>query len=374
MKPTIKDVAKKAGVSISTVSNVISYKNIVSENLKRRVFKSIEELKYEPNRLAQGLPRKKRPQNNFVTVIGLSMPHYFSQGLKAMAVAVKYRAMEIGAQVIEYLTENDPERQMKQISEKIQRKVDAIICFPVDYRKIEKSVQECNLANIPFISLNRFACGDAYATVKSNDYKAGNDLGLCVAFKLKGKKVKILEIEGEVADSNSDERSAGFNDVIKKWPGLEVVCKYRCDWNVGKARKATIQALKGHPDINVIYSHNDEMAKGALNALKELGRDHPVGHPDHIMLLGVDGNKFALDNIRRGLFDATSEGLLWEQGTKAVDLAMAALNGKIIHNSVTLIPTNLITRDNVDFIKDHWAEYNIDFSPGLLRKYKLSLP
>lgn len=374
MNSTITDVAKRAGVSVSTVSNVINNKTSVSKDLRARVLKAVEELKYQPNRFARGLPRRKRSKDSFVTIIGLSIPHYYVQGLKALAAGVKYGAREIGAQIIEYLTENDSERQMKQIAEKIQRKVDAIICFPVDCKKIEKSIEDCNLANIPFISLNRLAYGDVYAVVKSDDYKAGNDLGLYAAFKFKGKKGKILEIEGEITDLNSLQRSIGFNDVIKNWPGMEVVCKHRCDWNMEKAKKATIKALRDYPDINIIYSHNDEMAKGALVATKELGRDHPIDHPHHIMLLGVDGDKFALDNIRTGLFDATSEQLLWEQGTKAVDLVMAALNGEVIHNSVVLVPTSLVNRDNVDFIKDHWAEYDIDFNPNFSKRHKLSLP
>ena len=76
MVPIIKDVAKRAKVSVSTVSNVINNKESVAEDLRTRVLEVIEELKYRPNRFAQGLHRKKTFKTNFVRIIGLSMPHY----------------------------------------------------------------------------------------------------------------------------------------------------------------------------------------------------------------------------------------------------------------------------------------------------------
>lgn len=364
MSYTIKDVAKKAGVSVSTVSNVINNKR-VSKNLKAKVLRAIQELKYKPNKFARGLPRRRNRESSFTTVIGLSFPYYFTEGVKALTASVKYRAAEIGLQVIEYLNENDSQKQMQQISEMLERRVDGVICFPVDYKKIEKSVEDCHLANIPFVALNRIAYGHVYATVKSDDYKAGNDLGLYVAFKLKGKRGKILEIQTEMSDFNSIQRSAGFNDVIKNWPGVDIVCRYHSGVTAVRAKECTIQALKEYPDINVIFCHSDEIAKGALDALKQLGKDYPIDDPRHVILLGIDGDRFALNNIRKGMLDATSEQLLWEQGVRAVDLTVDALNGKTNYNPLVLIPTKLITKENVNFIKDHWAQRNIDlhFSP-----------
>lgn len=74
--------------------------------------------------------------------------------------------------------ENDSQKQIEQISDKIRRRVDAIICFSVNYKEIARGVQECNLANISFIALNRIAWGNVDGVAKSDDYKVGNDLGL----------------------------------------------------------------------------------------------------------------------------------------------------------------------------------------------------
>jgi len=359
-KPTIKDVARVSGVSISTVSNVINNRSSVSEKTRKKVLEAIRRLNYKPNKFAQGLSRKKKSGSNFVTVIGLSVPHYFTQGVKALSVAVKHRAREVGVQVIEYLSENDCEKQIFQVSEMIRRRVDGVICFPVDYRRIEKAVQECHLVGIPFVSLNRFSYGDVYAVVKSDDYKAGNDLGLYVAFRLKDKKGKILEMETEENDFNSFQRSRGFNDVIENWPGLEVIERCCCGRSAEQAEKVALEALKKFPDVNVIFCHSDETARGVFNVLKKLGRVYPLDSPEHIVLLGVDGDRFALEHIRKGFFDATSEQLLWKQGEKAVDLVLDALKGKPNHNPVVLTNTVLITRTNVDYVKDHWAYYNLD--------------
>lgn len=355
-RPTIKDVARLAGVSSASVSNVINNKSFVGDDIRKRVLKAIEDLHYKPNKIAQQLHYERKIREPFITVIGLSMPHFYTEGMKILAEAVKYQAGKRGVQVIEYFSDNDSNKQIDQISEIIARKVDAIICFPVDGQKIQKSVDECFRANLPFISLNRQAYGNVCAVIKSDDYQAGNDLALYSLFNLKRKKGKILHLEGDQNDFNSIQRGEGFLRVIQNWPNMEIVYRERCSWNVEKAREATYSALRKFPEINIIFSESDEMAEAALEVLQEENKMFPVSHSEHIMILGVDGNRFVLKKIREGYFDATSEQLLWEQGCKAIDLAVSALRKEENFRNFIQLPTILVCRRNIDHIKYHWAD------------------
>ncbi len=356
MSVTIRDVAKRAKVSPATVSNVINHKAFVDPEIRERVLRAIDELGYRPSRLARGLRRpRKTDSKRFITLLGLSMPHYYTEGMRVMAEAVKHRAAERGAQVIQYFSDNDAEKQVAQVSEKVSRRVDAVICYPVDGRAIERGVEECVLAGIPFISLNRFSHGDVYAVVKSDDSQAGNDLGIYLALAGGKKKHRILELAGDEADDNSLLRGEGFRWAIKNWPGHEIVATLCHRWSMEEAKRAVEQAIDRNIPFNTIYCHNDELAEGALAALQKAGMLYPGDHPDHITLLGVDGNRFALENIQSGFMDATSEQLLWEQGELAVDFALDSLEGKPPQETTVSLPTRLVALANMQETPDHWA-------------------
>jgi|GEM_PF-3729384 len=356
MSVTIKDVAQRAKVSPATVSNVINRKAFVDKQIRERVLKAIDELGYRPSRFARGLRRfvKDTPER-FIILIGLSMPHYYTEGMRVMAEAVKWRAAERGAQVIQYFSDNDAAKQVAQVSEKVSRRVDAVICFPVDGKAIERGVEECVTAGIPFISLNRFSRGEVYAVVKSDDHRAGNDLGMYLVLTGGKKHHRILELAGDEADDNARLRGEGFRWALNNWQNQEIIVTHRCRWNMDEAYRATERALAEGVPFDTVYCHNDELAEGAFSALKKAGKIWPRDHPSHITLLGIDGNRFALEHIRRGFMDASSEQPLWKQGMLAVDFALDSLRGKPRRESTVNLPTRLVTQGNVEKIRDYWA-------------------
>jgi len=355
---TIRDVAKMAGVSTSTVSNVINGRGFVEEGLRTRVEEAIGTLNYMPNKAARRLRRQTRPLRP-LKVLGLSSMENYTEGIAVMTETVRDAAREYGFKLIEGLCEGDDiQAQNELINGLVDRDVDALICFPADCEGITPSVRLCNMRGIPFIALNRSVLGgEATAVVKSDDYLIGYSLGMYAA--LSGRLGRILELEYRSSDFNQVDRRRGFHDVVESSPGLDLLERLTMPWSADKnwdeAFGILKETLSRQPSVNVIYCHSDELALLAVKALGSLGRLHPADGPEHVMVLGVDGNHTALEAIRGGYMDATAEQMLARQARRAVKLALQAIGDEPIQQRISVVPTRLIHRGNIGYLNDLWA-------------------
>jgi LacI family transcriptional regulator len=121
---TIKDVARAAGVSVSTVSHVLSGKRPISESTRLRVLETISSLGYRPNRLAQGLVSKNSGS------IGLLVPDLANPFFNSIAEVMEVAAHESRYSVILCNTNLDPEREADYLSVLLSRQVDGLLYFP----------------------------------------------------------------------------------------------------------------------------------------------------------------------------------------------------------------------------------------------------
>lgn len=355
---TIRDVARIAEVSVSTVSNVINGRGFVEESLRLRVEEAIGALNYMPNNAARHLRRQPRAQRA-IKVLGLSSLEGYTEGTTVMTDIIRTAARESGLQLMEGLCAGDNiDEQNRLIAGLVDREVDALICFPADCEGIEESIRLCNLRNIPFIALNRPVLGgEVAATIKSDDYMAGYSLGLYAS--LTRREGMILELEYKSADFNQLDRRRGFQDVVEGAPHLELRDRLVVPWSVEKnwdeALGVLVETLARRPEVNIIYCHSDELAALALKSLAKIGRLHPADEPEHCMILGVDGNRSALTAIGSGLMDATAEQMLLHQAQRAVQIALQVIENGPSQQRILVEPTRLVHRGNIDCLKDFWA-------------------
>jgi ribose transport system substrate-binding protein len=129
-------------------------------------------------------------------------------------------------------------------------------------------------------------------------------------------------------------------------PSVKVISR-PAEWQADNAQSMTADALTADPDIDAIYSHNDEMVRGIVSGLRQIGKFHKVGEPGHIMIVGIDGTPLALQRIRDGEEDATVQQDPFVMGALAVQSALAALAGKELPPQ-QLLPPTLVTKENVD--------------------------
>jgi galactofuranose transport system substrate-binding protein len=193
-------------------------------------------------------------------------------------------------------------KQVSDVRSMIAQKVDAIFLSPREDKPLAPVVREAAKAGIPVILLDRnidaalSKPGTDYVTFIGSDFiKEGQRVGEWLA-KNAGGKTKIIELEGTTGASPANDRKKGFDDAIKKAGGFEILASQTGDFARDKGRQVAETLLQAHPDANVIYAHNDEMAIGAIAAVEAAGK---VPGKD-ILILSIDGGKEAVKLVVDG--------------------------------------------------------------------------
>jgi ribose transport system substrate-binding protein len=160
-------------------------------------------------------------------------------------------------------------------------------------------------------------------------------------------KGKIVAIQGMLSNNAAIGRFQGLQKALKEFPNVQLLQWETADWDTNKAYEITKQLLVAYPDIDGIWAANDNMAIGAVAALKE------AGLAGKILVCGTDGIPEAFDAIKAGTMCSTEFQDSRYQAQLGLSMALAAKNGKLDVKSLPakyrswLIPGVHVTRDNV---------------------------
>lgn len=194
----------------------------------------------------------------------------------------------------------------------------------------------------------------------NNHYQAGYLVGEYAAKKLGGKGDILLVwgLPGYFATS----RKNGFLEAISKYPDMKIVGEQRGDYVRDKGMQATENLLQAHPNVDLIYGENEEMALGAVQAVEGRGLKLWDGK-EGIMVIGADGLKSGFESIRQGKLTATVD-----VGT--VDMGRELIKSVFMHqvlgfsvDKIQNVPTVIVDKDNVDT-----REAYVDWALGTKRK------
>jgi inositol transport system substrate-binding protein len=240
---------------------------------------------------------------------------------------------------------NDPAIQTGQVENFLAQQMDAIVVMPPDASAVEPITRMATEAKVPLVYLNRqvenLPPGVVYVGSRSID--AGifemTELG-----RLMGGKGNIVIMLGELAHEASRNRTAGIKKVIaEKYPDIKVLTEQTANWKRDEGKTLMENWLASGMEINGVASTNDEMALGALLAIKAAGK---LGR---IRVCGVDGSDDALASMDKGELDCTvfqdPKGQAVEGMNAAYLMALKKPNPKV-KDSIIWIPYQPVTRDN----------------------------
>lgn len=188
----------------------------------------------------------------------------------------------------------------------------------------------------------------------NNHYQAGYLVGQYAAKKLKGKG-KILLVWG-LPGHWSTSRKAGFLEAIKEYPDMKVVGEQRGDYVRDKGMQAAENLIQAHPDVDLIYGENEEMALGAVQAVEARGLKFWDGKKG-IMVIGADGLQSGFDSIREGKLTATVNVGPVDMGREFIkSVFMTKILGYSI-DKIQNVPTVVVDKTNVDAVEAYttWA-------------------
>jgi ribose transport system substrate-binding protein len=283
-------------------------------------------------------------------VIGMSFPAADHGWLGAV---IKNAEDEAKAQGIEYVitTAADPNKQTNDIEDLISKKVSAIVMLPIESAAMTPVAKKVKEAGIPLIVVDRELESDDFtALVKGDNKGIGTSAGKYLVDKLGGKG-KIVEIIG-VPSSVTTLRSEGFREAIKDHPEMQIIVSQSGDFQKEKSLNVMQNILQSQQQIDAVYTHDDEMAMGVLQAIKEAKRT------DIKIVTGAGGHKDVYKMIQDGdpLMQATFtySPLMVKDGVK---LAVEFVGGKMPAEKVTMLEAAPITKDNVAQFYDPNANY-----------------
>lgn len=276
--------------------------------------------------------------------IGVTV-YYMTEFVTLMTDGIEAEAAEQGADVIVLDAGNDAQNQISQIENLIAQDVDAIVVAAVDADAIVPAVQMCEDAGIPLVGLNMLInTDDPYYYIGPNDVEAG-ELEMQYIVDQIGEEGNIVILEGPIGTSAQLERMEGNQNILDKYPNIQVLAHQPANWNREEALALTenwLQAFEGQ--IDGIVAHNDEMALGAIQALEAENLTIPVA--------GVDAIKDACQAIKADRLDATVFQDAELEGRLGVRMAMDILAGNHPAEHLNYIEMKLITKDNVDELLD----------------------
>jgi inositol transport system substrate-binding protein len=284
-------------------------------------------------------------------VIGYSMPTFDDKWLSYMLDAAKAKADELSPEVEVIFTDakNDSAKQMGQVETFVAQGVDVIVVCPVDTEATEPFTRIAKEANIPIVSVNRVFKNQDEATcfVGSESIKAGILQMEYIGKKLGGKG-NIVLFRGEDGHEAARMRTEGVKKVIKeKYPDIKIVAEQTGKWQRTLGMQIMENWIQSGIKFDAVCSNNDEMAIGAIMALKE------AKMLDKVLVGGTDGTIDALEYVKNGELDMTVYQNPVGQGAGAVEVAYKIAKGEKVEPYVW-VPYELVPPEKVDEYIAKW--------------------
>jgi inositol transport system substrate-binding protein len=279
--------------------------------------------------------------DNKAVKIGATFP-VLDAFLQKVADGITAEAKAKGATVDIVAADNKVDTQLSQVENFISQKVDAIIVVAVDTSAAGPMTEAAKAANIPLVYVNRNPAQKGVPYVGSQSLVSGT-LEMTQLAKLAGGKGNVVIMEGEVTNEAALDRTKGCNDVVAKNPGMKVVKTGVANWDRAQGQALMENWLQSGVAFTIVCANNDEMALGAINALKAAGKKLGAGG---ILVGGVDANADALVSLKAGELATTVFQDAAGQGGGGVDAALDLIAGKTVADYVD-VPYQLVTLDNI---------------------------
>jgi len=277
--------------------------------------------------------------DNFLTVLRNGMVEY-ADGLEGVEIQVED-------------AQNDVGKQLNQIQNFIASGVDAIVVNPVDTDATVAMTQAAANAGIPLVYVNRQPVNvddlpDNQAFVASDERESGTleTQEICRLLKEMGKGdgAKIVVMMGELSNQAARQRTQDVHDVIAtdECSFMEIVEEQTANWSRTEGADLMTNWLSAGLEFDAVVANNDEMAIGAIQAMKSAGISM-----EEMLIGGVDATQDALAAMQAGDLDVTVFQDAAGQGKGAVDAALRLAKGEDVDQKV-YVPFQLVTPENID--------------------------
>jgi ribose transport system substrate-binding protein len=256
----------------------------------------------------------------------------------AARLAADRVAAEAGGRTVHYVPEtpDDVGQQKVLVGEALAGRPDAVVFVPTDDRAMVEDVRRFEAAGIPVVNCVNRMEGRFVAFVGSDDVAVGYSAARALIEGLGGKG-DIVVIEGSAGAPTARDRAVGLRKALAEAPAIRVLGSGGGAFQVAPAKLAMARLLAEHPRIDGVWTGNDLMAFGALDALADSGRSAKV--------VGINGLPGAIERIEQGTMLASVDFSAFNIAAIAARAALRHLAGEPVPKQI-MIPAVLIDRTN----------------------------
>ena len=317
---TIKDVAKRAHVSVATVSRVINNKGYVNEETRQLVVEAIEALNYVPNELARSLFKKQS------RIIGVIVPHMTSYYFAELIEIIENFIIEEDYHVMVCNSRDDFARESKYLKVLQQYSIDGILLVSNTHR-----IHDYQDLKVPIVAIDHHL-SDHIPSVTSNNIQGG----ILAASKLiESGCTEIIHFRGPSILPTVQDRTTGFRSIMDKHRvapnSFDLAFK-------DPDPQEILSCLEKLPNVNGIFCDSDVIALSVIQCLKQLGKNVP----EDVQVIGFDNIELAqMITPRLTTISQNKEQI----AQTAVSLLMKLIQKQPIEATHIEIDVNLIERE-----------------------------
>jgi ribose transport system substrate-binding protein len=273
--------------------------------------------------------------------IGVSLAQDDNPFYIAMLKGIRARAQELGWDVATVSANEDKLKQINGVQDLVARGVKGILISPIDAVGVNAAYDAAAAAKIPIISVARGSVSPNQTIhVAMDEKQIGRDIAEWTAKKLGGKG-QVAMLLGPSGAPTFKNLADGYAEVMAKYPDIKIVFKSDGPLTRERGVKQTEDALVANPDLAAVYTANDDVALGAMQAVLAANRAGKT------IVTGMNGVPPALRAVKDGNLAMTVELNPVEWGRLGVDVLATYLKGDKIEPRV-FIKHNLIDSSNVD--------------------------
>lgn len=279
------------------------------------------------------------------TKIGVAMAQFDDNFLTILRNGMQKRGQELKGVSLQFEdARGDVGRQLGQVESFVAQKVNAIIVSPADTAATKRMSDAARKAGIPLVYVNRLPeekLGQGVGFVGSDNKVAGQIQGEALAKRLHGKGNVVIML-GQLSTDAAEARTAGAKEVFKKYPGIKVVEEQTANWQRTQGIDLMSKWISAGVKIDAVAANNDEMAIGALIALRQAKIS-----PAKVLVAGVDATPDALTEMAKGDLAVTVFQNARAQASGAVDLVLRMAKGDKSAPTHVMVPFELVTKENM---------------------------
>lgn len=334
MKVSIYDVAKKAGVSVVTVSRVLNNAPTVREKSRSKVLAAVKDLNYQPSAAARSLAKGR------TNVIGIILPNLSDPFLSEVVLEVDLALERLGyALAISIIDQMDLAFDERTNFFMQQERADGILVLTPLFE--DEFVQSLQGKGIPFVIMDNQRYPFTVPSVVIDNFKGGYEAG---KYLLDSGHEHIAYIGGPASLLSAEDRLSGFLKALAE-VGKAPKGIYKGDFDIDMGFVTTLQLIHDGQLPTAIFAGDDHIAFGIVDALRE----NQIRVPEDVSVIGFDDHPFS---SKLHPFLTTFRQPAKEMADAAVEMLMRIIRGERKRNAIVKLEPILIERESVRKIND----------------------